>query len=156
MEEAIASSQFEGAATTREVAKDMLHKKRNPRNASERLIFNNYQTIQYTLEQKQQALTPEMLCQIQARMTQGTLENTAHAGRFRLNDEVRVKDFTTGEVVHIPPSHQYLPELLRWYCAWPMMRFRTSMARPARLFIPLCGLPFGTSSRWLHSPVCRW
>jgi len=117
MEEAIASSQLEGAATTREVAKDMLRKKRNPRNASERMIFNNYQTIKYILEQKHQALTPEMLCQIQARMTQDTLENSAHEGRFRLNDEVRVEDFTTGEVVYIPPSYQYLPELLRWYCA---------------------------------------
>ncbi|WP_201982717.1 Fic family protein [Hymenobacter rubidus] len=117
MEEAIASSQLEGAATTREVAKDMLRKKRKPRNASERMIFNNYQTIQYILEQKQQTLTPELLCQIQARMTQGTLENTAHEGRFRLNDEVRVEDFTTGEVVHIPPQQQHLPELLNWYCA---------------------------------------
>ena len=117
MEEAIASSQLEGAATTREVAKDMLRKNRKPRNASERMIFNNYQTIQYILGQKAQVLTPEMLCQIQARMTQGTLENTAHEGRFRLNDEVRVENFTTGEVVHIPPPQQHLPALLRWYCA---------------------------------------
>lgn len=117
MEEAIASSQLEGAATTREVAKDMLRKKRKPRNTSERMIFNNYQTIQYILEHKSQALTPEMLCQIQARMTQDTLENAAHEGRFRLNDEVRVEDSTTGDVVHIPPSHQYLPKLLQWYCA---------------------------------------
>lgn len=117
MEEAIASSQLEGAATTREVAKDMLRKKRKPRNTSERMIFNNYQTIQYILEQKQQMLTPEMLCQIQARMTQGTLDNAEHEGRFRLNDEVRVEDFTTGEVVHIPPPQRHLSELLRWYCA---------------------------------------
>lgn len=117
MEEAIASSQLEGAATTREVAKDMLRKKRKPQNASERMIFNNYQTIQFILEQKEQALTPEMLCQIQARMTRGTLKNPAHEGQFRLNDEVRVEDFTMGEVVHIPPPQQHLPALLRWYCA---------------------------------------
>ncbi|MFD2722120.1 Fic family protein [Hymenobacter monticola] len=117
MEEAIASSQLEGAATTREVAKDMLRKKRKPRNASELMIFNNYQTIQYILEQKKQALTPEMLCQIQARMTQGSLGDPAHEGQFRQNDDVRVEDFTTGEVVHVPPLQRHLPELLRWYCA---------------------------------------
>lgn len=117
MEEAIASSQLEGAATTREVAKDMLRKKRKPRNTSEQMIFNNYQTIQYILEHKEQNLTLEMLCQIQARMTQDTLDNAEHAGRFRLNDEVLVEDFTTGEVVHVPPPQRHLPELMRWYCA---------------------------------------
>ena len=118
MEEAIASSQLEGAASTREVAKDMLRKKRPPRNQSERMIFNNYQTIQFILANKEAALTPEMLCQIQESMTLNTLENPAHAGRFRQNDEVRVEDYTTGEVAHIPPPQRHLPELLRWYCAF--------------------------------------
>lgn len=116
MEEAIASSQLEGAATTREVAKEMLRKKRKPRNQSEQMIFNNYQTIQYILEQKEQAMTPEMLCQIQGLMTHGTLEKVEHEGNFRSNDEVRVEDYTTGEVVHIPPGHQHLNTLLTWYC----------------------------------------
>ncbi|SHJ36324.1 Fic family protein [Hymenobacter daecheongensis DSM 21074] len=118
MEEAIASSQLEGAATTREVAKDMLRKQRKPRNQSERMIYNNYQTIQYILANKNEALTPEMLCQIQARMTLDTLENPEHTGRFRLNDDVRVEDYTTGEVVHIPPAQKDLAALLDWYCAF--------------------------------------
>lgn len=118
MEEAIASSQLEGAATTREVAKDMLRKQRKPRNQSERMIYNNFQTIQYILANKAEALTPEMLCQIQAKMTLDTLENPDHAGRFRLNDDVRVEDYTTGEVVHIPPAQKDLAALLDWYCAF--------------------------------------
>ena len=118
MEEAIASSQLEGAATTREVAKDMLRKQRKPRNQSERMIYNNFQTIQYILANKSEALTPEMLCQIQAKMTLDTLENPDHAGRFRLNDDVRVEDYTTGEVVHIPPAQKDLAALLDWYCAF--------------------------------------
>ena len=116
MEEAIASSQLEGAATTREVAKDMLRKQRKPRNHSERMIYNNYQTIQYILANKDQELTPEMLCQIQAKMTLDTLSNPDHTGRFRQNDDVRVEDFTTGEVVHIPPAQKHLKALLEWYC----------------------------------------
>ena len=45
MEEAIASSQLEGAATTRMAAKKILREKRKPKNTSERMIVNNYQTI---------------------------------------------------------------------------------------------------------------
>ncbi|MDE6179340.1 MAG: cell filamentation protein Fic, partial [Duncaniella sp.] len=50
MEEAIASSQMEGAATTREVAKDMLRKRISPRDKSQRMIQNNYTTINFIRE----------------------------------------------------------------------------------------------------------
>lgn len=53
MEEAISSSQMEGAVTTREVAKEMLRKKMEPRDRSQRMILNNYQTIQFISENKQ-------------------------------------------------------------------------------------------------------
>ena len=42
MEEAIASRHMEGAATTREAAKDMLRKKISPKDKSQRMILNNY------------------------------------------------------------------------------------------------------------------
>ena len=47
MEEAIFSSQMEGAATTRKVAKEMLRKQMIPRDKSQQMIHNNYQTIQF-------------------------------------------------------------------------------------------------------------
>ena len=47
MEEAIFSSQMEGASTTRQVAKDMLRKKIAPKDKSQQMIANNYQTIQF-------------------------------------------------------------------------------------------------------------
>lgn len=135
MEEAIASSQLEGAATTREVAKDMLRKQRKPRNQSERMIYNNYQTIQFILAHKQEKLTPEMLRQIQERMTLDTLPNPEHAGRFRQNDDVRVEDFTTGEVVHIPPPQKHLRALVDWYCAIANEESEASNATPTQGFI---------------------
>ena len=52
MEEAITSSQLEGAATTREVAKKMLAEGRKPRDRSERMIVNNYTTMQRLIELK--------------------------------------------------------------------------------------------------------
>ena len=42
IEEAIASSQLEGADTTRKVAKKFLREGRKPKNESERMILNNY------------------------------------------------------------------------------------------------------------------
>lgn len=45
MEEAIASSQMEGANTTREVAKELLRTQRRPLNKAERMIVNNYRTM---------------------------------------------------------------------------------------------------------------
>lgn len=116
MEEAIASSQLEGAATTRIHAKEMLRKKRPPRDRSEQMIVNNYATIQFVIQHKHEELTPELLCEIQRRMTQNTMEEEADAGRFRSNDEVRVADFVTGEVVHIPPPERELPQWLRVFC----------------------------------------
>ena len=45
IEEAITSSQLEGASTTRKVAEAMLRDKRQPRDRSETMIFNNYQAM---------------------------------------------------------------------------------------------------------------
>lgn len=52
MEEAIASSQMEGASTTRKVAKEMLRKKQKPRDKSQKMIANNYATINYLAEHR--------------------------------------------------------------------------------------------------------
>jgi len=43
---ALCSSQLEGAATTREVAKEMICTGRPPRDTSEQMILNNYMTMQ--------------------------------------------------------------------------------------------------------------
>ena len=59
-----------------------------------------------------------MLCQIQERMTLNTLDNPAHGGQFRTDDNVVVEDAITGEVAHVPPAHQHLAALLKWYCAF--------------------------------------
>jgi Fic family protein len=64
MEEAIASSQIEGAVTTRKHAKEMLRKKLSPKNKSERMIVNNYYTIQRILELKDEKLTIERLLEV--------------------------------------------------------------------------------------------
>lgn len=104
MEEAIASSQLEGASTTRRVAKAMLREKRKPRTESEKMIFNNYQTMQFILKQKNEPLTPELLLEIQKRITKETLEDPKDEGIFRDNDEITVRNDEV--IAHILQSIQ--------------------------------------------------
>lgn len=116
MEEAIFSSQMEGASTTRKVAKEMLRNNITPKGKSQQMIANNYQTIQFISEHKEEPLTEEMLLQIHQLMTEGTLQNPEDAGRFRQNDEVVVEDGITHEVVHTPPSYTEIPAFVKEIC----------------------------------------
>lgn len=116
MEEAIFSSQMEGAATTRLVAKDMLRKKMTPKDKSQQMIANNYQTIQFVVQNQDTSLTVELLQHIHRLMTENTLDDPNDAGRFRTNDEVVVENGITHEVVHRPPSYTEIPEFVKDLC----------------------------------------
>ncbi len=118
MEEAISSSQMEGASTTRKVAKEMLRKKITPTDKSQRMIYNNYQTIQFIVKNKEKLLTKELLLQIHHLITDGTLDNAADAGRLRQNDDVVVENGITHEVVHTPPPFQEIPRFVEDLCAF--------------------------------------
>ena len=115
MEEAIASSQLEGAVTTREVAKAMLRAKRKPKNHSEKMILNNYLTIKEIITIQKEKLTPEIIKRIHSLMTKDTLEEKINEGEFRVNDKVKVVDIN-GEVFYDPPTHTELPKLIDAFC----------------------------------------
>lgn len=102
MEEAITSSQLEGAATTRDVAKAMLRSGRAPRTHAERMIHNNYATIRWLRERTSDPLTADLIREIHGRMTQGTLDDQIDEGRFRKSDDIRVR--YQGEDVYKPPA----------------------------------------------------
>ena len=116
MEEAIYSSKMEGASTTRIIAKDMLRKKKSPQNKSQQMIVNNYNTIQYIVEHKDEPLTEELLLTIHRLMTEKTLDNPEDAGHFRTNDNVVVADMVEGDVIYTPPSFQEIPEFVESLC----------------------------------------
>lgn len=116
MEEAITSSQLEGAATTREVAKKMLAENRAPRDRSERMILNNYVTMRRIMEIQSEPLTSELVLDIHRRISEEALDVTDGAGRFRRADErVDVSDFE-GKVFHVPPNAEELPERVNAMC----------------------------------------
>ena len=116
IEEAITSSQLEGAVTTRDVAKKMLVENRRPHNRSEQMIFNNYLTMKHILALKSQDLTQEIVFQLHREISQNTLDIPDGAGRFRrLNEDINVSDID-GTVYHKPPPAEELPARLQAMC----------------------------------------
>ena len=118
MEEAITSSQLEGAVTTREVAKEMIRTGRKPRDTSEQMILNNYATMQRIRELKSSPLSPQLVFQIHRLVTDKTLDDPTAAGRFRTTDEKRVVGDDFGQVFHDPPIAEELLERLDAMCAF--------------------------------------
>lgn len=116
MEEAIYSSKMEGASTTRIVAKEMLRKKKTPQNKAQQMIVNNYTTIQYIVEHKDEPLTEKGLLYIHRLMTEKTLDNPEDAGRFRTNNDVVVANMVDGDIVHTPPAFEEIPEFVTTLC----------------------------------------
>jgi len=118
MEEAITSSQLEGAATTRQVARDMLSNGRPPQNRDEQMILNNYLAMETIGDYKDSALTLERILEIHRRLTQDTLDNPEAVGRFRTveDGEVVVHDQLTLEIHHRPPSPDTLRERIQLLC----------------------------------------
>lgn len=116
MEEAIASSQMEGASTTRKVAKEMLRQQKKPINKSQQMIMNNYQTISYLSGHKDAEFNLENILEIHKRISADTLDNHEDEGRFRQTNDIVVQNAITGEIVHTPPTHDEIETLLRDLC----------------------------------------
>jgi Fic family protein len=116
MEEAITSSQLEGAATTREVAKEMIRTGRPPRDKDERMIANNFATMQRIMDLKKQPLSADMVFEIHRLVTDQTLDSPDGAGRFRKSEEPITVENQDGEVFHQPPPSSELPERLKLMC----------------------------------------
>lgn len=113
MEEAIASSQIEGAVTTRKQAKEMLRKNLKPRNTSEQMIVNNYLTIKRIVEIQHEPITTERLFEIHRLIANQTLDDAKDVGRYRSNNEINVVDVVDGEIIHTPPDYKELPVLMQ-------------------------------------------
>ncbi len=116
MEEAIASSRMEGAVTTRKVAKEMLRKHLKPKDKSQQMILNNYNTIRYLSEHKDDPLTPELLLEIHRQISEKTLDNPEDEGRFRTDDNIVVQDSVSGEIAHTPPSYILIASSVKKIC----------------------------------------
>lgn len=113
-EEAITSSQLEGAATTRNVAKEMLLTGRKPATRDERMIANNFAAMQFIRSERgRRPLDLDFLLELQDIVTAGTLDDPGQAGRLRRADEaITVQDYGDGTTLHTPPDAALLPKRL--------------------------------------------
>lgn len=108
-EEAIASSQIEGANTTHKIAKEMILSQRKPRNKDEQMIVNNYLAMKKIEEWKDLDLTEQMLLDLQKILINQTIDDVSAVGRFRNDeDEIVVHNSITGEIVHTPPVQKIM------------------------------------------------
>jgi hypothetical protein len=89
-EEAITSSQLEGASTTRQVAKEMLATGRKPRDRSEHMIANNFQAMLSAQDLAHHPLTVDDVLDLHRILTKDTLDNPADAGRLQTEGDERI------------------------------------------------------------------
>ncbi|GAB3277095.1 Fic family protein [Actinocorallia lasiicapitis] len=117
IEEAITSSQLEGAATTRRDAKEMIRSGRKPKTRDERMILNNYYAMQRIRSIPEEKLTVEFILDLHRIITDGTLDNPDAAGRFQRADEDRVGVYSNeGDLLHDPPPADKIAENAQLIC----------------------------------------
>jgi len=118
MEEAIRSSQLEGATTSRVVAKEMLRSGRAPVDRSERMIVNNFRALEFMRDEMTGPLSPDLIFDLHRVVTEGTLDDPSAAGRLQRPGEPRVAVFDRdgGQPIHRPPPAEQLPRRMELLC----------------------------------------
>lgn len=117
IEESIASSQLEGANTSRVVAKRMLKEGREARNKSEQMIVNNHNTMRLIEEKlKYEELSLGMLMTLHSHITKDTIEEK-HQGVLRetLDDNgnpLVIKPWDQQTIAYVTPKKDFVEEQL--------------------------------------------
>lgn len=118
MEESIASSQLEGTSTTTKLAKKLLRSNIEPKDHSQRMIYNNYRAMQLLKEHLNEPLSSELIKEIHMTITDGLMEDPNSSGRFRTDDSVAVRDVYEDITYHIPVRHETVPAMIDDLCRY--------------------------------------
>ena len=116
-DEAISSSQLEGAATTTKVAKDLLKRKRKPRSLDEKMIIGNYKMMTFAWKNRNKELSIDLITDLHAIGVEGIDDETYYPGVFRNIDTIEVTD-GEGNTVHTPPPCKGLKKRLKQVIKW--------------------------------------
>lgn len=111
IEESIASSQLEGASTSREMAKKFLREGRRPKNYSEQMIFNNYSTMKLIEEDyKNRKMDKNLFLELHGMITKDTPTSEGEQPRIRNDkDKICVTDNNKEEVIyHKAPNMEFV------------------------------------------------
>jgi len=114
MDEAIASSQLEGATTEYAVAKEMLRTGRKPKDKHEKMIVNNWMAMRFIKENVRKEISIESICELHTILTHETLNSENEYGKLRKDDDIVVK--YRDKVVHIPPKAETLNARMETLC----------------------------------------
>lgn len=115
IEEAITSSQLEGASTTRRVASAMLRNGRKPVNRSEQMILNNFFAMRKTKELVGSSMTLEAILELHREVLQNTVNDDSIVGRLQFPEEERVNviDIRDNTILHAAPPASELGDRMR-------------------------------------------
>ena len=114
IEESIASSKLEGANTSREAARRMLHEGRKPRDKSERMIVNNHQAMLQIEEKfKDSPMSLDTIFDLHRTVTSGTLDDPSHEGKLRDTFDVngqrlKIMPWDETTVTYIAPDRDFV------------------------------------------------
>jgi len=115
IEEAINSSQLEGASTTRRVAKEMLKSHRKPQTEDEQMIYNNYLLMKELQVEKDEDLSIDIILRFHKIATIQTSHNNVVPGKFRIDDEIYIAD-RDNNVLYQPPRHEEIIDRINALC----------------------------------------
>jgi len=130
IEESITSSQLEGAATTRKVAKEMLRQKRKPRDKSETMILNNYYAMEFIKDISNEELTPELIYELHAILSKNTFDDPSTVGKLRISDDIYVGDDRDATIIYIPPKAKELKTRMENICNFANSTHPTNFLHP--------------------------
>lgn len=116
-DEAISSSQLEGAATTTKRAKELISQIITPRTPDERMIMGNFKMMNFAWVNRAEKLTPELIMAIHKIGVEGIDDDKYYPGAFRVDDDVVVQG-RDGEVLHEPPAAANLYRRIKQLCDW--------------------------------------
>ncbi len=117
MEEAISSSQLEGASTTRKVAKEILVSDKKPKTQDEQMIVNNYFLMKEIQRIKDNELSVDMILNLHKIATNKTHDNGNIAGELRTTNDIVIMDMDDN-ILHQPPLFPVLPQRLQELCSF--------------------------------------
>ena len=117
IEESIASSQLEGANTSRKAAKKMLEEGKKPKNKSEQMIVNNHETMKWIEEElKNKELSLNILKELHQKITLNTIDSRYQGVLRETFDEdgnrLVIKPWDDFTIAYTAPSKEFVEKEL--------------------------------------------
>ena len=116
-DEAVSSSQLEGAATTTKAAKDFLRRKRDPRTPDEKMILGNFRMMVLAWQERKKELSLDLLLKLHQIGVEDINNEQYCPGALRDSDDIVVVD-AKNNTLHTPPPvndlKKRLSKLINW------------------------------------------